>query len=84
MMNDDNNDEDAGDHDHVDDVDENYPKQTWHVRPQAVRTHSLMYLIRPSQHCEQFGQCHVKISNCGMMTRVTVMLMLLKFTLREG
>ena len=81
MMNDDNNDEDAGDHDHVD---ENYPKQTWHVRPQAVRTHSLMYLIRPSQHCEQFGQCHVKISNCGMMTRVTVMLMLLKFTLREG
>ena len=73
-MNDGNNDEDAGDHDHVDDVDENYPKQTWHVRPQAVRTHSLMYLIRPSQHCEQFDHCHVKISNCGMMMILLLMI----------
>ena len=75
MMNDDNNDEDAGDHDHVDDVGENHhPKQTWQVRPQAVRTHSLMYLIRPSQHCEQFDHCHVKISNCGMMMILLLMI----------
>ena len=43
-----NNHEDDGGDDNVDDVGENY--QTWHVRPQAVRTYSLMYLIRPSQH----------------------------------
>ena len=43
-LDDDNNDEDDAYHDHVDE------KQTWQVRPQAVRTHSLMYLIRPSQH----------------------------------
>ena len=39
-------------------------KNTWQVRPQAVRTHSLMYLIRPSQlYAWKFHVRHLWFSN---------------------